>query len=346
MNLAYAPTHASQQCWQPQSECRTLLTEDAEQHASSLHQWQQNYDQISSGRFAGVLTEAWVDGIQIFEERLSTAIFQRITSRPGTIAFGVTAEQTRKVRWLGRDFGADHVSCIPVGSEAVMSTPPDSVLRAFCVPLDRLDGLISGAAESRREQFELLKSTSVRHAGLAEAMRARIGWALETLTVRPRQLQHVASRHQFMNDIVAMADEYVAAIRADEDTLAHAKARKVVARAREYLMEHLDRPVTVLDLCAHTHTARRTLQYCFEVVVGTSPAAFLKTVRLNGVRRDLIEAAGTQSIGDLAARWGFWHLSQFSLDYKLMFGELPSATAKRVFGRDPAIDVPDTVLRC
>jgi AraC family ethanolamine operon transcriptional activator len=33
-------------------------------------------------------------------------------------------------------------------------------------------------------------------------------------------------------------------------------------------------------------------------------------------------------VQDVAARWGFWHLGQFSLDYKRQFGELPSATLR------------------
>jgi len=31
-------------------------------------------------------------------------------------------------------------------------------------------------------------------------------------------------------------------------------------------------------------------------------------------------------LSDIAARWGFWHLSHFAADYKSMFGELPSET--------------------
>jgi hypothetical protein len=33
--------------------------------------------------------------------------------------------------------------------------------------------------------------------------------------------------------------------------------------------------------------------------------------------------------GDVANRWGFWHMGQFAADYKRQFGELPSATLKR-----------------
>ena len=40
-------------------------------------------------------------------------------------------------------------------------------------------------------------------------------------------------------------------------------------------------------------------------------------------------AEGEVSVQDAAARWGFWHLGQFSRDYKRQFGELPSQTLKQ-----------------
>jgi AraC family ethanolamine operon transcriptional activator len=34
-------------------------------------------------------------------------------------------------------------------------------------------------------------------------------------------------------------------------------------------------------------------------------------------------------ISEIAAHWGFWHLGMFSSYYKDLFGETPSATARR-----------------
>ena len=56
-------------------------------------------------------------------------------------------------------------------------------------------------------------------------------------------------------------------------------------------------------------------------------------LRLNAVRRELraLAAAGQPvSIGDVAARWGFWHWSRFTENYRLLFGELPSHTVQSV----------------
>ncbi len=81
------------------------------------------------------------------------------------------------------------------------------------------------------------------------------------------------------------------------------------------------------ELCEQLHVSRRTLQYCFQDVLGMAPATYLRALRLNGVRRDLRGRAAA-SVQDAAAAWGFWHLSQFATDYRRMFGARPSETLR------------------
>ncbi|UCG61547.1 MAG: helix-turn-helix domain-containing protein [Candidatus Zixiibacteriota bacterium] len=39
------------------------------------------------------------------------------------------------------------------------------------------------------------------------------------------------------------------------------------------------------------------------------------------------------TIADVANHWGFWHMGQFSADYRRLFGELPLETLRRGNGR-------------
>ena len=98
---------------------------------------------------------------------------------------------------------------------------------------------------------------------------------------------------------------------------------------KAFLQQHHDEPVTITQLCDIANVSRRTLQYSFETVLGISPLQYLRVSRLNGVRRKLMTSAQQHSIADIAAQWGFWHLSQFAKDYKQLFGELPSQTQKK-----------------
>ncbi|MNR62918.1 transcriptional regulator EutR [compost metagenome] len=56
---------------------------------------------------------------------------------------------------------------------------------------------------------------------------------------------------------------------------------------------------------------------------------YLKEVRLRNVRQALLNPSEGDSVTDLAIRWGFLHLGQFSVDYRRAFGEKPSDTFRR-----------------
>lgn len=95
-----------------------------------------------------------------------------------------------------------------------------------------------------------------------------------------------------------------------------------------------DRLVTVSELCSVLCTCRRALQSSFQEVLGVSPHAYIRAVSLNGVRSHLNNPDSIyRSVQDAAAAFGFWHMSQFALDYRQLFGERPSETFKRREGR-------------
>lgn len=101
-------------------------------------------------------------------------------------------------------------------------------------------------------------------------------------------------------------------------------------RVEEHLLANLAVPQTVDDLCRVAGTSRRTLEYAFREHFGTSPKSFVKALRLNAARNDLLRSNyGSTLVAEVAAGWGFTHMSQFSSDYRHMFGERPSATLRR-----------------
>ena len=94
-------------------------------------------------------------------------------------------------------------------------------------------------------------------------------------------------------------------------------------------MEEASFDVTVPELCRRFHMSRRTLQYCFEEVTGLAPTAFLRSIRLNGARRELRRRQrGQRSVSEIALDWGFSHFGQFAQDSRHLFGELPSETLR------------------
>lgn len=120
-----------------------------------------------------------------------------------------------------------------------------------------------------------------------------------------------------------------------------ASYRRLIIRTREMIQRGEHVSPTVTDLCESLHVSPRTLQYAFQKSLGISVAAYVRSVRLDRVRRTLSDPAReVPRISDVATRWGFWHPSQFSRLYFRQFGELPSETLAQTRRRDSSPAVP------
>lgn len=87
---------------------------------------------------------------------------------------------------------------------------------------------------------------------------------------------------------------------------------------------------SIVDICLALKVSQRTLQYSFQKILGVTPIAYLRYLRLNEVRKALLCAEHNQSsVTEFATRWHFLHMGNFSRDYYEMFGELPSHTLGR-----------------
>jgi AraC family ethanolamine operon transcriptional activator len=101
----------------------------------------------------------------------------------------------------------------------------------------------------------------------------------------------------------------------------------LVKQAQLYMETHLGQPLTLASLCQALHTSQRPLHYGFQELLGVSPMAYLKVLRLTAARRQLRQSEpGQTTVADVASYCGFWSLGHFSRDYKNLFGELPSTT--------------------
>ena len=117
----------------------------------------------------------------------------------------------------------------------------------------------------------------------------------------------------------------------ERNILLRRRALRVVRRAREYIEQALDshQHPTIVDVCRYAGVSQRSLQYCFLDTLGLTPVAYLRIARLHRVRTELRDpSASGLKVGDVATRWGFWHLSKFAGDYQKLFGELPSETLR------------------
>jgi transcriptional regulator GlxA family with amidase domain len=87
-------------------------------------------------------------------------------------------------------------------------------------------------------------------------------------------------------------------------------------------------PMSVSDIAREAGASVRALQAAFQQFKDTTPLNYLRTIRLEGVRKVLADEANSLPIAEVARNWGFSHMGRFAAVYYQSFGETPSETAK------------------
>lgn len=318
------------------STLRTVLAHDADQLACELTNWHQSYDQISAGLFQGALTELRLPGLQVFREDLNQAVRQSCRVWPDAIWFGLP-DHGALTRINGRQTEADWIMVQPGNVEFELVTPAAYSIYGIVVSRQLLEDSarrLGCEIDWRRVQAADLLQVE-RHARAAcVGTLARLlpagaggtgGGAGASGATDEAGMAGVDGLWQeaVLDALLDMLDHSCV-----EPALAASlqRRRQVVALARDFILAHRSESITVPELCEQVHVSRRTLQYCFEDVLGMSPNAYLRMVRLNGVRRQLHDG---RAIGEVAGEWGLCNFSQFSSDYRKLFGLTPSAAQKR-----------------
>lgn len=298
---------------------------DANEHANNLTNWTQEYDQISGGSFYGRIDEIALSHLQVFREHTSQALRQQCNVWPNALWLGIPVVQG-DCRINGQQVEAEDVMCRPGCCDFELVTPEAFDIFGLVVDLRELVRTAGIQGLALDEQTLLGHPRLTVPTQTLQAIKFLVGRLLMTDA-------HAIATHVHQ-DILVMALLELLRQEAPNNTVSpgyrHRKA--VVDQVKQYIDEHQDAPLTMTELCELTHVSRRTLQYSFETIIGISPLQFLRATRLNRVRRALSQPGNAHSVADVAAYWGFWHLSQFARDYRQLFGESPSETLQKRLG--------------
>ena len=96
-------------------------------------------------------------------------------------------------------------------------------------------------------------------------------------------------------------------------------------RLERYVLDNIDQPIKSSDLAQAAALSERQFNSFCHAQFGMSPMAWLRAVRLDAVRRDIVDNP-VQDITQVAYQYGFFHPGRFSGAYRARFGELPSET--------------------
>ncbi|WP_273822777.1 MULTISPECIES: helix-turn-helix domain-containing protein [Pseudomonas] len=299
---------------------------DIDQHARNMGGWEVRYDQLTPGRFEGELIEFRAGWMQLVRDCSNQSMLKSGNAWEGAITFSVPLSSQGPVFCAGHPIHEPSLLVAHGDHLPDLRTPAHLDLLGVAVEIEVFEHLL----ERQGARFRITDLPKCYRLGTT-SLQGELKLLLDELDVAAQAddnlLAHAAVRQGLRDAVMVQLLELVAPDQAPP--LSPTARKRMVDRAREYALGHLDEPLSILDLCNHIGASRRKLQYCFQETLGINPVAYLRALRLNAVRRELRDGPYGQGVQEMAARWGFWHLSRFAHDYRTLFGETPSQTLRR-----------------
>lgn len=334
------PLHASSatQASTPASWLHAAHGVELEEMAGAQADWRLQYDQLSKGRFSGSVQQVHLPGMRLVVERASHAVRQRGQIGSQDMGFALGLSPKGSSYFHGQLLDGNSLM-MGRGDELDLTSPDDFMLIGVVVSGELLAQLWQRLYQKPWAQWLDQKVVVQARAGMAAHVRQVHLGVMDRLAAEPGLLTLPKAMLQLRDTLLI---DWLEAIPEQVDTsdLRSVQARRrMVERACELVLSQRDQAPSMLQVCNALGTSPRKLEYCFRDVLGISPSKYLRAVRLNGARRELMRCAsegdgGSQppTVHDIAACWGFWHMGAFSADYKQQFGELPSTTQLKARG--------------
>lgn len=102
-----------------------------------------------------------------------------------------------------------------------------------------------------------------------------------------------------------------------------------VRRAIDFMHAHVGDPITTTDVAAAAFISTRGLHAAFTRERGETPMQYLRRIRLDAARTELLAGGLDVTVAAVARRWGFAHLPRFAEQYRRAYDERPSDTLRR-----------------
>lgn len=101
--------------------------------------------------------------------------------------------------------------------------------------------------------------------------------------------------------------------------------------AIEYMVGHVHLPITINDIAGAAGVSSRGLQLAFQQFKDTTPLSYLRQLRIQHARQDLIATRDSEvTVAAVAKRWGFSNAARFTELYLQVHGETPRETIRKL----------------
>lgn len=316
---------------------RSFSLQDATESAAAQAWVPINYWQVSPGAFSGHIQCVALPGLELFHEYYDQDVCKAGALPPGQCTVSFVSRGHGSTRFSQFVADGDVQSFFQPEGHAFDILVPAGVRTAYVhLAAAELIGELTRLNAPLAERFaagDSLQSLGMTgKAQLKRCMQAILAFSAREGVgpggANPKALGEIL-REQLVLALSASGEPHCGS-----SAQLHKRRRAwvIARRAREFVEEQVRLGITprLADVCAYSGVCERTLRWAFLDQFGHPPTAFIRLMRMNAVRADLLRPAADTTVTDIATRWGFLQLGRFARDYHRLFGESPSVTLGRV----------------
>lgn len=298
---------------------------DFEQFKKFAIGWDLDFKLLSRNNFIAYLNLYSNESFQLGRTKLIGTIHQNGLVPKGFRTIVLPANSGVSYNWLHKD----------VNSEQLLIFPRNGILES--VSFDNFDVFVLSVSEQKLAALidsfgfgntERVFAESEKYLSLDSAFLRRFSMmANEFLhyTKNHVKLYSEEIENQMVEQILYVTLKYIDETNEIVQKSIIRKRDVALKKSLEYIIENRNRLLSVKELCDFSKVSERTLEYAFIEKYQVSPSHYVKAHHLNLVKNELLLSKGQKvKVADIASRYGFYHMGQFSIDFKKQFGISPS----------------------
>lgn len=309
---------------------RGISTSDIDELSQFQVNKNRRYTQLQPGKLKGHYLEVNLGGVQVFREKLTAGALIEAAPTSNFVPFAAILSNTEDFNFCGKPRQKNTILQATGGFwDASFKNDLSFVVAAFnketfSRDIERLTGqeipynwLISKAS--------LTDPLALNH--YAQGLNNIIN----IIQKKPEILVKTNVLRMLGDSILSLLFQVLSITTPFDNQKSNQSNRLLgVRRVIDYLHDYAHTIPTIPELCQIANLSERSLQYGFKEYLGMTPIRYLRVLRLNGVRRELlISHPKKDRIVDVALNWGFIELGRFSGEYRQLFQELPSITLNK-----------------
>ena len=294
---------------------------------SAPHGWDTDFSTTEQGSYQVKLKQSVAPDLLVNTAWLSSPTLQRASTPEGMRTFALPVRLPGPYCWRGLPVTEKTLMVFPSDRELFSMMGADSEVMTISIDQPKADKFLQAWDINPDELFALPHTIDLSDAQ-CDGLRRNLNLVTEFIFKYGNHQQFPELSRGIQEHLVDNLLQPVMG-QLDGPVVSRAAAAKRVKQAADYVLARLDEPLTVGRICDHIGCSRRSLEQGFRTYAGTNPKQFIHILRMERCRKALLRSDKGDKVKHIALQYGFWHMGQFSADYKALFGELPSKTLSR-----------------